>query len=188
MLESILIAGFGGQGVLSTGQLLAQAGMMENKYVAWIPSYGPEMRGGTANCGVTISDRSISSPVVSEPTVLIAMNRPSLEKFEPAVVPGGLILVNSSLIDIKTKRTDVRTIYIDANRMAEELGNVRVANNIILGVLVELTGVVSKESVLSTLAEVLPKKYHRLIGVNGEALEKGRQLAQEYSAAAVSNF
>ena len=135
MFEGVLIAGFGGQGVLSTGQLLAYAGMVEGKHVAWIPSYGPEMRGGTANCGVSVSTTPISSPVVSEPTVLIAMNRPSLEKFEPWVVPGGLIMVNSSLIKIKVKRTDVRIIYVPANDLAEELGNSKVANNIILGAL-----------------------------------------------------
>ncbi|TYO95602.1 2-oxoacid:acceptor oxidoreductase family protein [Desulfallas thermosapovorans] len=178
MFEGILIAGFGGQGVLSTGQLLAYAGMIEDKHVAWIPSYGPEMRGGTANCGITISTEPISSPVVSEPTVLIAMNRPSLEKFEPTVVPGGLILVNSSLIDIKTQRTDVRTVYVPANDMAEELGNGKVANNIILGALLELTGVVSNEGVLESLKKVLPPKHHNLIPLNGEALEKGRELAR----------
>lgn len=178
MFEGILIAGFGGQGVLSTGQLLAYAGMIEDKHVAWIPSYGPEMRGGTANCGVTISTDPISSPVVSEPTVLIAMNRPSLEKFEPTVIPGGLILVNSSLIDIKTQRTDVRTVYVPANDMAEELGNGKVANNIILGALLELTGVVSNEGVLESLKKVLPPKHHKLIPLNSEALEKGRELAR----------
>jgi len=177
MFQGILIAGFGGQGVLSTGQLLAYAGMKENKHVAWIPSYGPEMRGGTANCGITISDQPISSPVVSEPTVLIAMNRPSLEKFEPAVVPGGLILVNSSLITIKTRRTDVRTVYVPANDLAEELGSGKVANNIILGVLLELTGVVSTDSVLEALKDVLPPKRHNLIPLNRDALEKGRELA-----------
>lgn len=180
MFEGILIAGFGGQGVLSTGQLLAYAGMKENKHVAWIPSYGPEMRGGTANCGVTISDRPISSPVVSEPTVLIAMNRPSLEKFEPAVVPGGLVLVNSSLIHIQTKRGDIKTVYVPANDLAESLGDGRVANNIILGVLLEMTGVVSTESVLEALKDVLPPKRHNLIPINREALEKGRQLAMEF--------
>jgi 2-oxoglutarate ferredoxin oxidoreductase subunit gamma len=164
--------------VLSTGQLLAYAGMMEDKHVAWIPSYGPEMRGGTANCGVTVSDEPISSPMVSEPTVLIAMNRSSLEKFEPAVAPGGLILVNSSLIDIKTKRPDVRTIYVPANDMAEELGNGKVANNIILGALLELTNVVSSDAVLESLKSVLPPKRHNLIPINGEALDKGRELAR----------
>lgn len=176
MFEGILIAGFGGQGVLSTGQLLANAGMIEGRHVAWIPSYGPEMRGGTANCGVTISDQPISSPVVSEPTVLIVMNRPSLEKFEKSVVPGGAVFINSSLIDIKANRRDVRVFYIPANDMAEELGNARVANNIILGALIELTGVVTPEAVEKSLLEVLPEHHHKTIPLNLKALESGAEL------------
>lgn len=179
MFEGILIAGFGGQGVLSTGQLLAYAGMLENKYVAWIPSYGPEMRGGTANCGVTVSDTPISSPVVSEPTVLIVMNRPSLEKFESRVTPGGIIMVNSSLIDLKVQREDVRTIYIPANDLAEEMGNGKVANNIILGSLIQMTGVVSMDSVVESLKNVLPPRRHNLIDINREALKKGMELAEK---------
>ncbi|AEG61256.1 2-oxoacid:acceptor oxidoreductase family protein [Desulforamulus ruminis] len=178
MLQEILIAGFGGQGVLSTGQLLAYAGMLEGKQVAWIPSYGPEMRGGTANCGITISDEPISSPLVTEPTTLIIMNRPSLDKFENTVVPGGLILVNSSLVEQKVKRTDVKVMEIPANRIAEELGNGKVANNVILGVLIELTKIVSIEAVVESLKKVLPSRHHRLIPVNQLALEKGAQLAK----------
>ncbi len=177
MLEQVLVAGFGGQGVLSTGQLLAYAGMHEGKHVSWIPSYGPEMRGGTANCGITVSDLEISSPMVSEPTALIVMNRPSLEKFEKDVVPGGLILVNSSLIDSKVEREDLRVLYIPANEMAEELGNGRVANNIILGALLGATGVVSADAVIASLKQVLPKHRHNLIGVNREALSEGMKLA-----------
>lgn len=180
MLQEILIAGFGGQGVLSTGQLLAYAGMIENKQVAWIPSYGPEMRGGTANCGITISDEPISSPLVTEPTTLIVMNRPSLDKFEKSVVPGGLILINSSLVDQKVKREDIQVMEIPANQIAEELGNIKVANNIILGVLIELTGVVSLEAVVESLKKVLPARRHNLIPVNQQALEKGIQLAKEF--------
>lgn len=178
MYEGILIAGFGGQGVLSTGQLLAYAGMVNGRHVAWIPSYGPEMRGGTANCGVTIADSPISSPVVSEPTVLIAMNRPSLEKFEQVVVKDGIIFVNSSLIDIKSSREDVRTFYIPANDMAEEIGSSKVANNIILGALIELTGVVSNEAVEKSLYGVLPAHHHKMIPINLKALETGAQLVK----------
>jgi len=179
MFQAVLIAGFGGQGVLSTGQLLAYAGMLEGRHVAWIPSYGPEMRGGTANCGVTISDQPISSPVVSEPTALIAMNRPSLEKFERDVQPGGLILVNSSLIDIKAKRNDLRVEYIQANELAEKIGNSKVANNIILGALLAVTNVVSIDAVEESLRKVLPTHRHNLIPVNRQALELGWQLIQE---------
>ncbi len=180
MLQEVLIAGFGGQGVLSTGQLLAYAGMIENKQVAWIPSYGPEMRGGTANCGITISDEPISSPLVTEPTTLIVMNRPSLDKFEKSVVPGGLILINSSLVDQKVTRQDLQVLEIPANKIAEELGNTKVANNIILGVLIELTGIVSLEAVVESLKKVLPARRHNLIPVNQQALEKGMQLAREF--------
>ncbi|MCF8009709.1 MAG: 2-oxoacid:acceptor oxidoreductase family protein [Clostridiales bacterium] len=179
MFQGILIAGFGGQGVLSTGQLLAYAGMLEDKHVAWIPSYGPEMRGGTANCGVTISDIPISSPVVTEPTVLIAMNRPSLEKFEPKIVQDGIALINSSLVDTEVQRDDIKSVYINANELAEEIGNSKIANNIILGALVEMTGVVSGESVVESLKKVLPPKRHNLIDINREALEKGKKLAEE---------
>ncbi|MFZ5647781.1 MAG: 2-oxoacid:acceptor oxidoreductase family protein [Bacillota bacterium] len=183
MYEGILIAGFGGQGVLSTGQLLAYAGMVEGRHVAWIPSYGPEMRGGTANCGVTISDRPISSPVVSEPTVLIVMNRPSLEKFEKSVVKGGIIFVNSSLIDIKATRTDVSVYYIPANELAEEIGSSKVANNIILGALIDLTGVVTPGAVEKSLKEVLPPHHHKMIPLNLKALEIGAGLVRNNDSA-----
>ncbi|MBO8137795.1 MAG: 2-oxoacid:acceptor oxidoreductase family protein [Desulfotomaculum sp.] len=181
MLEQVLIAGFGGQGVLSTGQLLAHAGMIENKHVAWIPSYGPEMRGGTANCGVTISDHPISSPMVTEPTTLIVMTRPALEKFEKAVVPGGRILINSSLVEQDVKRDDVLALKIPANKIAEEIGNPKVANNVILGALIKLTGIVTIESVVESLKKVLPPRRHNMIPANQEALERGAQLAEKLS-------
>lgn len=178
-MEQVLIAGFGGQGILSTGMLLAHAGMLEDKQVAWIPSYGPEMRGGTANCGITIADEEISSPLVTEPTTLIVMNRPSLEKFENEVVPGGRILINSSLVDCDVKRQDVLVMKIPANEMAEEIGNPRVANNIILGALIRLTNVVTIDSVVESLKAVLPPRRHNMIPANREALERGYQFADE---------
>lgn len=173
MLHEIIMAGFGGQGIMSMGQLLTYAGMLENKHVAWIPSYGPEMRGGTANCGVTISDRDISSPVVFEPTAAVIMNRPSLDKFEPAVKAGGIILINSSLIDKKVKRTDIKAYYIPANELAEELGNSRVSGMVILGALIELTKAVSFDSVEESLKKVLPEYRYNLIPLNRKALDKG---------------
>ncbi|MCQ2559880.1 MAG: 2-oxoacid:acceptor oxidoreductase family protein [Clostridia bacterium] len=179
MFEGVLIAGFGGQGVLSTGQLLAYAAMIEDKQVAWIPSYGPEMRGGTANCGISISDAPISSPVVTEPTVLIAMNRPSLEKFEPTVAPGGTIFINSDLIDLKVQRKDVQAYYIPANTLAEKLGNAKVANNIILGALIELTKVVTVDSIEESLRKVLPPHRHKMIPMNRQALELGVELVKK---------
>ncbi len=178
MLQEIIMAGFGGQGIMSMGQLLTYAGMLENKHVAWIPSYGPEMRGGTANCGVTISDREISSPVVFEPTAAIIMNRPSLDKFEPTVKPGGIILVNSSLIDNKVQRTDIKAYYIQANELAEELGNSRVSGMVILGALLELTKVVNFDSVEESLKKVLPEYRYNLIPLNRKALEKGAEVVR----------
>lgn len=178
MLEELIIAGFGGQGVMSMGQLLTYAGMIENKYVAYIPSYGPEMRGGTANCSVTVSDREISSPVFTEPTSVIIMNQPSLKKFEPAVKPGGLILVNSSLVSAKVARQDVKVLEIDANLHAEKLGNSKVANIVILGAYLEMTKVVTIDSVVESLKKVLPERRHKLIPLNRQALEMGAEIVQ----------
>jgi 2-oxoglutarate ferredoxin oxidoreductase subunit gamma len=183
MLEEIYIAGFGGQGALSTGQLLAYAGLMEGKYVSYVPFYGVEKRGGVANCGVVVSDRPVSSPIVTEPTVLVVMNNPSLEKFEHAVIPGGLILINSSLVEGKVGRMDLKVMDIPANEQAEALGNSQVANNVILGALVELTGVVAIETVAEALKKVLPEHHHKLIPVNRLALERGAALAGEWRQA-----
>ncbi len=180
MLEEIYIAGFGGQGALSTGQLLAYAGVAEGKFVSYVPIYGVEKRGGVANCGVTISDRQISSPIVNEPSVLVVMNNVSLERFENAVVPGGIIITNSSLVDLPVQRNDVRVVQIRANEEAEALGDYRVANNVILGALLELTGVVSLAAVEDSLKEVLPERHHDMIAVNVKALERGAQLARGY--------
>jgi len=180
MLEEIYIAGFGGQGALSTGQLLAQAGLLEGKCVSYVPIYGVEKRGGVANCGVTISDREISSPLVTEPTVLVVMNNPSLARFQDAVVPGGLIIINSSLVESTVERSDVRTVSIQANKEAEALGDVKVANNVILGALLEITGVVTIEAVEISLKEVFPKRRHHMIPANVKALERGAELARAY--------
>ena len=177
MIEEVYIAGFGGQGALSTGQLLAQAGLREGKHVSYVPFYGVERRGGMAYCGVTISDGQVSSPIVTEPTVLVVMNNQSLLRFEQAVVPGGLILINSSLVDSPVQRKDVRVVRIKANEEAEALGDARVANNIILGALVALTGVVSLEAVEKSLQDVLPERHHKLIPVNVKALQRGFELA-----------
>jgi len=170
MQHQVLIAGFGGQGVLSTGQLLAYAALEEGKQVAWLPAYGAEMRGGTANCTVTISQQEIDSPLLGEPTLLVALNSPSLEKFKDFVSPGGLILVNSSIVAQTVHRDDVTLIDIPAGEMAEDLGSVRVANNIILGALVALTEIVSTGAVLHALKKVYPP---RLIDLNISAVELG---------------
>ena len=180
MLEEVLIAGFGGQGIMSTGQLLAYAGMQEGKHVAWIPSYGPEMRGGTANCGVTISDRLISSPLVTEPTCLIAMNQPSLEKYAATVVPDGVIFYNSSLINAEGTAAPCRIFGIPANAIAEDLGNVRVACNVVLGAYLGYSEVITVEAAIRALEKVLPPHRHKLIPVNQRALERGAALGHQY--------
>lgn len=176
MNQRLIIAGFGGQGVLSMGQLLAYAGMLESKNVTWLPSYGPEMRGGTANCNVIISDEPIGAPIVTDATAAIIMNLPSLSKFETAVEPGGLIFINSSLIDKKTSRSDIEAIYIPANDIAAELNNDKVANMIILGAYLKKTNAVHVESILESLKKVLGPGKEKLIPLNREALAKGASL------------
>lgn len=179
MLQEILLAGFGGQGVMSMGQLLAYAGMMEDKHVSWIPSYGPEMRGGTANCSVTISDRPVSSPIVNEPDTLFVLNRPSWERFVPYLKSGGLLLINSSLIQVETQRQDVKSLQLPIIELAnEKFGNRRVANMILLGAFIELTKTVSISSVEIALKKVLPEYRHDLIPLNRQALELGVELAR----------
>lgn len=167
----IKIAGFGGQGVLLLGEALAESGMWAGYQVTWLPSYGPEMRGGTANCQVIISDGSIGSPLVSTPDVLIAMNRPSLERFEPDVREGGLIIYNSSLIDIEPKRKDVEVVAIPATEIADELGDTRVANMVVLGAYIAKTRILTKKAVTSAFPIFIKRK--NLIPLNEEAVQRG---------------
>lgn len=178
MLEELIISGFGGQGVMVMGQLLSYSGLLEGKNVSWIPSYGPEMRGGTANCSVVISTDPIASPIVSEPLSVIVMNKPSLDKFEPALRPGGVLVYNSSLIDRMPTRSDVRVIAVPANDIAVELGSDRVANMCALGAYLGATRVVSMDSVAKSLKEVLPARRHDLIPLNIKALETGMELVK----------
>lgn len=173
MQEEVIISGFGGQGSLFAGQLLAYASMEEDHHVTWIPSYGPEMRGGKARCTVVISDEEIGSPLVRCPSAAIVLNIPSMEAFEPAVKPDGVLVVNSSLVPQESDRDDIRAIYVPATDMAIEIGNVRLANVICLGALVKATGVVSLEAVEKALDEHLPERHRKLLGLNKEALEKG---------------
>ncbi|MDD2502908.1 MAG: 2-oxoacid:acceptor oxidoreductase family protein [Clostridia bacterium] len=177
MLQEIIIAGFGGQGVMSMGQQLTYAGMLEGRNVSWLPSYGPEMRGGTANCNVIISDEQVGSPIVTHASAVIALNSPSLDKFEDAVVPGGLLFINSSLIERKSTRDDIQVFYIPANEIAEELGNKRVANSVMLGAyLAKAGGGVSSESIIEALKNVLGPSKQNLIPINEKALERGAEL------------
>ncbi len=177
MQEKDIFAGFGGQGVLLMGQLLAQAAMTEGRNVAWLPSYGPEMRGGTANCSVTISDKKVASPIVNHPTSLIAMNRPALDKFEKTIVPGGSLFINSSIIDRKAERTDINVYYIPCSQIALDLGNPRVANIAMLGAYVAVTGCVEQESIIEALQHKLGERKAHLIPINREALAKGAEAA-----------
>ena len=175
-MEEILIAGFGGQGVMSMGQLIAYAGMKEGKNVSWLPSYGPEQRGGTANCAVVVSDEKVGSPLVSHPTAAIVLNNPSYEKFEPKVRKGGLLIVNASLISNTSKRKDITVLNIKATDLANELGNSKVANMILLGAFLEETGILSDYSIIEALKKVLSPEKHSLLDINQRALILGRSL------------
>lgn len=179
--EKVICAGFGGQGVMSMGQLLTYSGMVEGKQVSWLPSYGPEMRGGTANCNVMVSDKMIGSPIITnDATCAIVMNLPSLDKFEKDVVANGLVLVNSSLIEKKVSRSDVKAVYIPANEVANELGNARVANMVMLGAYIELNNPVGLATVKETLQKLFGASKSHLIPVNEQALEKGAELARSF--------
>ena len=175
MEKSFVFAGFGGQGVILAGKLLAQAGADYGLEVTWLPSYGPEMRGGTANCTVVLSDEPIGSPVVDNPTALVAMNLPSLDRFENTVAEAGMILVNSSLIDRPIQRSDVRLLSVPANDIAVSLGNSRTANMVVLGAVVRAMGTIPHELIKSTMVRMLShNKYGaRLVAVNEQALDAG---------------
>jgi len=177
--EEIIISGFGGQGALFAGQLLAYAAMDQGFHVTWIPSYGPEMRGGKARCTVVVSGEEIGSPLVRRPSAAIVLNIPSMEAFEPAVKPGGTLVVNSSLIPQRSERDDLRAVYVPATDIAEDIGNARLANVICLGALVKATGVVPLEAIEEALDAHLPERHRKLLGLNKEALHKGAALAEE---------
>ncbi len=175
MQRDVIMAGFGGQGILLIGKMLAYAGMHEGKEVSWLPSYGPEMRGGTCNCTVVVSDKPVGSPVIRSPRAVVAMNLPSLEKFEPDIRSGGLLLINSSLIDRGTERDDLTVIEVPANEMATELGNPRGANMVALGAYLGATDAVSLEEIENVIRETFAAK-PAVIEVNIEALHKGYEL------------
>lgn len=177
MQNDVIMAGFGGQGILLIGKMLAYAGMHEGKEVSWLPSYGPEMRGGTCNCTVVISDRPVGSPVIQSPRAVVAMNLPSLDKFEADVRPGGLLLINSSLIERGAARDDVEVLLVPANEIANELGNPRGANMVALGAYLGATGAVSLEEVEEVVRETFAAK-PKLIDVNLEALHRGYELGR----------
>jgi len=177
MLEKIIFAGFGGQGVILSGKLICVAALEENKHVTHIPSYGAEMRGGTANCSVVISDDEIGSPLIPAPTICVVMNKPSLLKFEPRIVPGGLLIYNSSLIEIKPQRKDITAVPVKANDLAVEAGNVKAANMIIIGLLLKLKPhLASLESALDAVSEVVSSRNKELNELNKICIKKGYEL------------
>ena len=176
MQSEVMFAGFGGQGILLIGDILAHAAMEAGREVAWVPSYGPEMRGGTAYCLVVISDRPIGSPIIRNPMHLIAMNRPSLEKFAPAVKPKGVVVINSSLIPVRAGRSDVDELLVPANDIAKELGSTKVANIVALGAFVARSEIVDFDTLRRCVKNVFAAK-EKLIPINMEALEQGKQVA-----------
>ncbi len=176
MYQDVMIAGFGGQGVLVAGKLLAYAGMLEGRYVTWFPSYGAEIRGGTANCTVIISSTEIGSPVVQHPSAMLIFNEASFIKFEKRIKEGGRLFLNTSLVHSPSSRHDITRIEIRANDIAEDLGDNRISNMVMLGAFLKKTGVVTMESVLAALKQVLPPRRHSLIPLNENALERGAAL------------
>ncbi|HRX03285.1 MAG TPA: 2-oxoacid:acceptor oxidoreductase family protein [Anaerolineae bacterium] len=190
MQLEIVISGFGGQGALFAGQLLAYAGMDNDKHVTWIPSYGPEMRGGTANCTVVVSDDPIGSPLVRQPAAVIALNLPSVDKYEGLVKPGGLLIYNSSLVERPVYRSDLRVIAVPANDISQEetsevtgdAGDPRLANVVMLGALVQATDVLPLEAIEAALAAHLPQRHMRWLEPNRIALRRGAALATPVTA------
>ena len=179
MKKEIIISGFGGQGVLSMGKILAYSGLMDGKEVTWMPAYGPEQRGGTANCTVIVSDTRIASPVLSTYDIAIVLNQPSLDKFQPKVRPGGIIIYEENGIINPPTRTDVVCYKIAAMEKAAEMKNARVFNMIVLGALLKVCPLVTTEGLEKALHKTLPSRYHHLVPLNMQAVEEGMTLADE---------
>ena len=182
MTHELLVAGFGGQGVLSMGMTLAYAGVIEKKEISWMPSYGPEMRGGTANCIVIVSDKQISSPIVTTFDTVITLNQPSLDKFENAVKPGGRLIYDSTNILTPPTRTDIEIVPLAASEEAVRMKNTKIMNMIVLGSFLEGTHVVGLDSIMQALKEVLPERYHHLLPLNEQALRRGMELTSKVEA------
>ena len=182
-LQEMLFAGFGGQGILSMAKFLAYAGMDSGKNVSWLPSYGPEMRGGTCNCSVIITENQVGSPIVNTPDTLIVMNKPSLDKFESSVKIGGLIIIDEDMVNREVIREDVEMVKVPAQKIAQEIGTKTIANMVLLGALVQKTGIVSLEELLKALKEHGKEKYYEM---NKLALERGAQCALSASGVPVT--
>jgi 2-oxoglutarate ferredoxin oxidoreductase subunit gamma len=183
MTEELIIAGFGGQGVLSMGKILCYAGILEDKEVSWMPSYGPEMRGGTANVSVIISDERISSPILKEFDSAIILNQQSMDKFESMIKPGGLMLYDPNGIIKPPTRTDIDIYKIEAVKEAAELGNTKIFNMIVLGGYVKVRPLVDTESLVKGLEKSLPKRYHNLLPLNEKAIKRGLEIVKEVNKA-----
>ena len=184
MERSTIIAGFGGQGILFAGKVLAEAALVEGREVLWIPSYGPEMRGGTAHCTVIVSDEEIGSPIVRHPAAAIVLNIPSLERYEPLVKTGGVLVVNASLVDRAPQRRDVRSLMIPATETAEALGEKRMANMVLLGAFLQAEPIFTLEAVGKALGNHIAEHRRKTVPANLEALRRGAELAQAQLVAA----
>ena len=182
MKKEIIISGFGGQGVLSMGKILAYSGLMEDKEVTWMPAYGPEQRGGTANVTVIVSDERISSPILSKYDIAVVLNQPSLDKFEPKIKPGGILIYDSFGIINPPKRNDITVYCINAMDKAAEMKNSKVFNMIVLGGLLKVAPVVSDKGVEKALFKTLPERHHDLIPLNMEAVKAGKDIIEEVKA------
>ncbi|HCI28797.1 MAG TPA: 2-oxoacid:acceptor oxidoreductase family protein [Fervidobacterium sp.] len=178
MTTRMIFAGFGGQGVMLMGQIISLAGMIEGKYVTWMPSYGPEMRGGTANCTVVLSDEEVASPVTDKAEVIVVMNIPSLVKFQTDVTPNGFLLINQSVIDRDADRSDIHVIKVPCNEVADELGNLKVANMVMLGAVIGGTDIISTDNLFKALEKKLSGGKSSLIEVNKKAITKGYEIGK----------
>jgi 2-oxoglutarate ferredoxin oxidoreductase subunit gamma len=179
MQTELILSGFGGQGIMFAGQIISYAAMDAGKQVTWIPSYGPEMRGGTANCTVVIADEEIGSPVVKNPDAVLAMNLPSLDKYEPMIKPGGVLVVNESMVDRKAKRTDIKVVFVPCNEIAEQIGNPRLANMVAIGALLTALPVLSVADLDAALNAHMPGRHKHLLPKNLEAINKGAEHAKK---------
>jgi 2-oxoglutarate ferredoxin oxidoreductase subunit gamma len=187
MQTEIMIAGFGGQGVLFAGQLLAYAAMDAGKVVTWIPSYGPEMRGGTANCTVIIADEEIGAPTVRNPKAVLVLNLPSFDKYEPLIVPGGVLIANGSLINRDFRRVDLNSVMIPANEIAEEIGDKRMTNMVMVGAMLARLPILTLEAVYESLRGHLPVRKAHLLEMNLTAMQRGMAFAQQSRVAEVTS-
>jgi len=179
MTEEIIIAGFGGQGVLSMGKILSYSGIMQNQEVSWMPSYGPEMRGGTANVTVIVSDERVSSPILTEFDTAIVLNQQSMDKFEETVKPGGYLLYDPNGISRNPERKDINIFKINGAKLASEMGNTKIFNMVVLGAFLKMRPIVKLENVIKGLKKSIPERYHSLLPLNEEAISKGMENLEE---------